>query len=391
MSKIKKMFGNKKLFLPILIFIFTLITYFLTSPGKTPYDHFIRLASSFLNGKYYITENPTWLSELIPAPNGTFYIVYPPMPAIILSPIVLIFGSLFEQQYLAHVLGALTVFLTYKISLKIKNDIKIAIWSTLLVSFGTIIWYLSSAGSSWYLAQVASFFFLMAALSESLDKKRPFLVGLLLGASYLSRLTTILSFPFFLYLVKGKKKKNIFMFLLGILPFLAINFGYNYLRFGTIFDKGYILIPGVLNEIWYQKGLFNLSYIPRHLRVIFATFPIFQNKFPYIIPSWMGLSIWITTPAFIYSLFSDIKEKIVKLSWIIITLISLVIFSHGTTGFTQFGYRFAVDFYPFLIFLTIKGASKSTLKWHHLVLLIISVIVNLWGVVFINKFNWVRY
>jgi len=374
-----------------LIFIFTLIIYFITSPGETPYDHFIRLSRSFLNGKYYITENPTWLSELIPASNGTFYIAYPPMPAIILSPIILIFGSLFEQQYLAHILGALTVFFTYKISLKIKNDIKIAVWSTVLVSFGTIIWYLSSVGSSWYLAQVSSFFFLMAALNESLAKKRPFLVGLLLGASYLSRLTTILSFPLFLYLVKGKKKKNIIIFFLGILPFLAFNFGYNYLRFGTIFDKGYILIPGVLNEIWYQKGLFNLSYIPRHLRVIFASFPIIQNKFPYIIPSWMGLSIWITTPAFIYSLFSNIKEKIVKLSWIIITLISLVIFSHGTTGFTQFGYRFAVDFYPFLIFLTIKGASKNTLKWHHLVLLIISVIVNLWGVIFINKFNWVRY
>lgn len=314
------------------------------------------------------------------------------MSAILLTPLILIFKESFQQQYLAYLLGAAVVFLTYNLSLKIVKDKKIAVWSTILVNFGTIIWFLSSVGSSWYLAQVVSFFFLMAALNESLGKKRSLLVGIFLGASYLSRLTTILSFPFFLYLVKGKKiYKNFILFGLGILPFILFNFSYNFVRFGTIFDKGYILIPGVLEEIWYQKGLFNPTYIPRHLKVIFTSLPIFQKEFPYIIPSWMGLSIWITTPAFIYSLFSNIKERIIQISWLVIALISLVIFSHGTVGFTQFGYRFAVDFYPFLIFLTIKGVSKGKLKWHHYLLLAISILVNFWGVMFINKFSWVRY
>lgn len=314
------------------------------------------------------------------------------MPAILSIPFVLTLKNIFQQQYLAHLLGAGIVFLTLKISLKIKKDIKLAIWSALLVGFGTIIWYLSATGSSWYLGQITSCFFLMAALNESLGKKRPVLVAIFLGASYLSRLTTILSFPFFIYLIMGDSKiKNITKFALGILPFIAFNFFYNFIRFGTIFDKGYLLIPGVLSEIWYQKGLFHLSYMPAHLKVIFASFPIFQKEFPYIIPSWAGLSIWITTPAFLYSLLSNIKEKIVQISWIVIVLISLVIFSHGTTGFAQFGYRFAVDFYPFLIFLTIKGVSKGKLKWHHYLFLLISVLVNFWGVIFINKFSWVRF
>lgn len=313
------------------------------------------------------------------------------MPAITLVPFIFIFKDFFQQQYLAHLLGASVVFFTYYLSLKINKDKKIAVWSVILVNFGTIIWYLSSVGSAWYLAQVTSFFFLMAALNESFGKKRPLLIGSLLGASYLSRLPTILSFPLFLYLIKVKKIKNILMFFLGILPFILFNFVYNYLRFGTILDKGYVLIPGVLDEIWYQKGLFNLSYIPRHLKIIFTSFPIIQKEFPYIIPSLSGLSIWITTPAFLYSLFSNIKERIVQISWFVITLISLLIFSHGTTGFTQFGYRFAVDFYPFLILLTIKGIGKKNLNWHHILLLLISIVVNLWGVFFINIFSWVRY
>lgn len=315
------------------------------------------------------------------------------MPAILSIPFVLVLKNIFQQQYLAHLLGAGIVFLTIQISLKIKKDIKLAIWSGLLVGFGTIIWYLSATGSSWYLGQVTSCFFLMAALNESLGKKRPFLVGIFLGASYLSRLTTILSFPFFIYLIMGKTRiKNIAKFALGILPFVLLNFSYNFIRFETIFDKGYLLIPGVLDEVWYQKGLFNLSYIPAHLKVIFASLPIIKKEFPFIIPSWAGLSIWITTPAFIYSLFSNIKERVVQISWFVITLISLVIFSHGTTGFAQFGYRFAVDFYPFLIFLTIKGvANKKGPHWYHWSLLILTILVNLWGVIWINKFGWVSY
>jgi len=388
----KKILGKNKFIFPILIFIITFVVYYLTSAGKTPYDYFTRLAASFLKGKCYLTENPAWLNELIPAGQGKYFVVYPPMPAILSIPFVLLLKNIFQQQYLAHLLGAGIVFFTIQISLKIKNDMKLAIWSGLLVSFGTIIWHLSATGSSWYLGQVTSCFFLMAALNEGLGKKRPFLVGMFLGASYLSRLTTILSFPFFIYLIMSKTKiKNIIKFSLGILPFVVFNFSYNLIRFGTIFDKGYLLIPEVLKESWYEQGLFNLSYIPRHLKAIFASFPIIKRVFPFIIPSWAGLSIWITTPAFIYSFFSNIKERVVQISWLVITLISLVIFSHGTTGFAQFGYRFAVDFYPFLIFLTIKGVAKGKLQTHHWILLIISILVNFWGVIWINKFGWVSF
>ncbi|MFH1971542.1 MAG: hypothetical protein ABIJ05_04130, partial [Patescibacteria group bacterium] len=220
-----KTLGKKKFIFPIFIFIISLVVYYLTSAGKTPYDYFTRLAASFLKGKYYLTENPTWLNELIPGGNNKYYVVYPPMPAILSLPFVFILKNFFQQQYLAHLLGAGIVILTIKLALKIKKDIKIAIWSGILVGFGTIIWFLSSSGSSWYLGQITSCFFLMAALNESFGNKRPFWVGLFLGASYLSRLPTILSFPLFLYLTKGKNTtKNIAKFGLGILPFLIINF-----------------------------------------------------------------------------------------------------------------------------------------------------------------------
>ena len=97
-----------------------------------------------------------------------------------------------------------------------------------------------------------------------------------------------------------------------------------------------------------------------------------------------GMAIWFTTPAFIFALKSKIKDSVTWWSWLAIFSIAAVIFTNAATGW-GFGYRYAVDFYPFLFLLTVRGMGGN-LKWYHKVLIIIGVIVNLIGVVAINKF-----
>lgn len=376
-------------------FIISFIVYFFTSQGKTPYDYFTRLASSFLSGKYYLTENPPWLSELIPAGNNKFYVVYPPMPAILAMPFVLVFRDNFQQQFLSQLLGAGIVILTMALAWSVKHDIKLAVWAGGLSGLGNIIWYLSATGSSWYLGQVSSAFFLTFALYESLNKKRATLVGAYLGAAYLSRIHTIVSLPVFLYLLYNKNwLKKFFYTGLGIFPFVLFDFSYNFVRFGTIFDKAYFLLPEILNETdkpWFIHGVTNISYIPNGLRAAFWSFPKILNHPPFIEPSWYSLAIWITTPAFVFAFFSPIKEKLTQFLWLAVISIFTIVLMHGGTGWTQFGYRFAVDFYPFLFLLTIKGVAKTGVKPIHWVLLFISILVNAWGVIWINKFGWVSF
>ncbi len=315
------------------------------------------------------------------------------MPAILLMPFVFLFGKSFPQQYLAHFLGALLVVLTMRLSYLIKKDKLLALWSGALVGLGSIIFYLSSVGSVWYLGQITAAFFLMAALTESLDKKRLIVVSILLGAAYLSRPHTILSLPLYIFLMR-KNLPNIKSYLKLAIPFLiffAFDSIYNLARFGVPWNKGYFLIPGTLNEPWFSKGIVHPSYILEDLKVAFLMGPKFLRQFPYIQPSWAGMAIWITTPAFIFALKAPLKEIAVKLSWLSILLIFLVVGVHGGTGFAQFGYRFAVDFYPFLIFLTIKGVARTKLKPIHWTLLFLGILVNLWGVIWINKFGWVSF
>jgi len=379
---------NKKI---IVIFSVTLLIYFLTSAGKTPYNYFVYLAQSFSQGKLHLIDPPAWLNELAPA-NNKLYVVYPPMPAILLTPLVIFFGLNFEQQWLAHILGAGGATLAYMLGKSLNKSEAASIWLSALTGFGTIIWYMASSGSAWYLGQITAFFFIMAALTESQRKKRAVLIGIFLGCAYLARLQTILATPFFLYILDKQKKsiktKTILKILLPLSLFIALNALYNYLRFGSVLDKAYVLIPGVLNEPWYSHGLFHPSYIPRHLKTFLWSFPRAHSSFPYLSPSWAGLAIWITTPAFILAFKAPLKKAVA--SWFTVLAIALIVFMYGSTGFSQFGYRYAVDFYPFLLYLVALGLPTK-IKYYHWILLFLSLTVNLWGVILINKLEFVGY
>lgn len=380
--------GNRTWLVTATIFIVSLIIFSLTSAGNTAFNHFTLLADSFIHGKIYIEGDMPWL-EKIPIDQNKFFVANPPMPGVLSIIPVFIFGKDIPQQYISFVLGALVVAITFLISIKIKNSIKLAVWSSLLIGFGTINWYLITVGSTWYLAQVVAEMFLFLAIYLLLKRKSVFLIGLFLGFAYFSRIPTILLLPFFVINLPKPYFKNVCLLGLGVLPSILLNFAYNYARFGVIWDIGYTLIPGVSTEPWFKYGVINPVYIVEHLKIILTTLPSISDKFPYLKPSLFGYAIWFTTPAFVFSIFNKFKDKLIWSAWLSIILVSILIFSHGSTGFSQFGYRFAADFYPILLFLTIKGVSNlSGPKLYHWLFLLFGIIVNLWGVLFLNIFKW---
>ena len=387
---------REKISWQIVLFFLTIIliaVYSATSGGATPYNYFTRLAAAFLHGKYYLDTNPSWLNELVPIGQSKFAVVYPPAPAVAAIPFILLFGTNFPQQIISQLMGALAAFAWGLIAFRQSGKKLISFWIFLLAGLANIVWFMSSNGSVWYAGQVSAFLFLTLTIYESIGKKRISLLILYFSFAILSRLQVVLAFPLILYLNwdKFKDLRKLFSFALG-LSFFGILYGiYNFLRFGSFLQTGYSLIPGVLKEPWFSKGLFNLTYIPNHLRVIFTSLPIFLKKFPFVKPSWGGLSIWATSPVFIYSLFANLKKREVQLTWLSVILIALVVMSHGSTGFAQFGYRFAVDFYPLILFLIVDVVSKKGLNWLNWLLLSISILVNLWGTVFINKLSFVGW
>jgi len=264
-----------------------------------------------------------------------------------------------------------------------------------LFGFGTCFWFTAAVGSAWYIEHVSAVLFLTLAIILALYKKSPFLTGLLLGFAFLSRLPVILSFPFFLLLIYEQNSgwkprlKQAAYFAVGLGIIVGIYELYNLGRWGVFSDLGYNLIPGIQQDPSFTNGIFSLSYIPRHIYAILFQGPILLDHFPYFEPNWMGLGLFFTTPAFLY-IFKGPWNKLSKYAALAVICILPILITHGTVGFTQFGYRFSLDFTPFLMLLAAKGMSEN-LSWKEKAVIILSVLVNLWGVVSIIGFNFVSF
>jgi hypothetical protein len=394
------------LILGFLFFLLAFVIYFFSSESReTAYHYFAPLAEAFLDGRLYLLSKPSWLNELLGV-DGRYYVIYPPVPAILLIPQALLLGPHINQTLASVFWGSLSVSAVYFLMRRVTNSVRLQIWMTLLFAFGTIFWYLACDGKAWFFAQVASFFFLSLAVFETFGKRRPLLIGLLLGLSFWCRLPVILSLPFFLIMlsdqwihresnanfIKKINLKPLILLGLGVGVFVLLNFLYNYARFDTIANIAYAM--QAKEEPWfYPEGLFHFSYIPKHLWIFFLKPPLFSAEAPYVVPSLEGMSILITTPAVIYAVFAGIRNKTALACWSAIIPVAMVSFTHGGYGWIQFGYRFAVDFYPFLFVLIALGINSqlkenSDLKWHHKLLIILSILVNTWGVLWINKLGW---
>src|SRR5207237_7568270 len=92
---------------------------------------------------------------------------------------------------------------------------------------------------------------------------------------------------------------------------------YNFARFHSIFDFGYARIPRVLQEPWYQHGLFSLHAIPGNMHhMLFKGYGYVLFAFPYIQPYCFVFSIFLASP-FLFLLFREGgKYEIVAWMWI---------------------------------------------------------------------------
>jgi hypothetical protein len=397
---------QKTLLICLLLFAVAFTVYWATGEGHPNwYNYYVRLADAFLHGRLYLTDNPTWLNELVPNPSGPgFYVVYPPLPAVLMTPLVAIFGLDLNQTLICVFVGACAVVVAYFVAKDVAKKPKEHqdghesryLWFTALFGFGTIFWWLSSNGSVWLTAQVFSVFFLLLAIHEAFTKARPLVMGLLVGASFWCRLPTILGILFFAGLIISRQQttgwtqkircslKPLVLLALGAGVFVVLDLAYNYVRFGAFFDVAYWMIPGVLNEPWFSHGLFSLQYIPENLQPFLTWLPTFDLTAPFMHAPIQGIAIWFTTPAFIFALRSNLKDAVNWSAWAAIFAIALVIFMKGLSGW-GFGYRYAVDFYPFLFVLAVRGMGVK-LRWYHKLLIVLGVVVNLWGTLAFNRF-----
>jgi hypothetical protein len=370
--------------------VLTAVIYAVSMGEATPFDHYVLLADAFLHGRIELINPPPHLE--VSVVGGHYYVIPPPGPALLVLPYVAVRGLMANQTLASCVVGGLGAGLGVLFASRLAPARRDYLWLGALQAFGTIMWFLSAHGSTWYFAHVVAVSALTLSMWETLGARRPIVIGFGIAAAYLSHQPTILTTPFFVlatmprWAPQGWRAWRRFDvgYLIRLVGPIAVatglNSAYNYVRFGTVADVANVYRPNIFNEPWFDRGLFSLSYIPRHLSIVFRDVPRFISTPPYLPVPWTGLAIWVTTPAFVYALRARWNLETAA-AWVGIVLVSLVVMSFGATGITQFGYRLATDFYPLLCLLTFRGMGPRPSIWAK-GLIALSILVNAWGVIF---------
>lgn len=451
--------------LPGAFLVLTFLVYWFAGPQNTIFVNHVNQANSLLHGRLDLVPE---FSGFITEPSlyeGKMFLQHGPGPALILLPVVAIFGLETNQTLVSVILAALSAALVYRIVRTQVESVASQVWLTTFFMFGTIFWFVGANGGVWFLSHTATVLFMLLAIYATLEMKNPMLAAAAVGAAFLSRSTVALSFPFFVImfsdqwlrpadgasLLKRLDLKPIVKMGVGALPFVAFSLAFNYLRFDNPLESGYVYGEQVTQPelAWlYTDGVFDITYIPRHIPVIFEQMPVFLENGPYIRPSWAGQAIWATSPALLLGLFAGVRNRAIAISgavllilmatlivtralartwgfagwgdvdfplgvhllplwgmigvaiytglrtkdrliiacWAAIIPIMVTIFLFAATGWTQFGYRYALDIYPFLLLLVVKAVGNR-IRWYHMTLIVASVVINLWGIVWIYQFE----
>lgn len=347
-----------------------LVVYLVSIHGQTTvYDYFGRLAVAFTHGRWWLDGAPPYLNELVTGVGGHRYSVVQPLPALLLVPLVP-FGQPGQiQTFLSAVAGGAAGAPIYLICRRLGAGQLVAAMIALLSLFGTEMWVLAVDGRSWWAADALGALILTLATWAAVSRAPALAVGALLGAATLTRGPMILAAPALLLLMPGRPSVGRAL-LIGVatIPFIGIEAIYNQLRWGTPMEVGYTLLSS--SDPFYSRGIFSVTYIPRHIYAMFFEPPRFvDDTLTFLRARSIGMSLLFVTPALLWIARAPIVARTVPrvLAGLALGLITLIPdISFGTVGFEQYGYRRALDAQPFLMALLALGAAWTGREWRRL-------------------------
>lgn len=399
-------------------------------------------------------------------PNGRvtrddrWYSSFPPFPAAVMLPFVLVNGYQLNDTSFGVIVGALAIALFYSLLRLLqehegtKRETAENIALSLLLAFGTVFFYASLRGEVWFSAEVMGVAFTALYLRNSVRARRPMLAGLFWSMAVLTRTPLLFTGLFFVFeaaapekghrleqlknVMKNEKaKKALLQFAAAAAPLGLIAAVMNQLRFGRFTEFGHkFLYNNRVNSDIDTMGLFSFSYLERNLDAAFLKLPILgAGRLSYT--PW-GLSLFLTLPFLALAFVPAEQQKrawgaigalvavllgsalfpgaapvgersapvllflaaglglLVWFAWswvkdpaaprlLVPVLLTLVACAgpgllYQNTGYAQFGFRFSIDYAPYVMLLVALG-GWSFRKPLALAVAVVAVVVNFWGAI----------
>jgi hypothetical protein len=398
----------------LLLFGFSLFAYVLSSGSllarQSQAPHFVWQADAFLHGQLHLTARPPNLNDWV-FERGRWYVSFPPFPALLMMPFVAFQGLAFNDVAFTLPFAAANVALLYRLFRRVqefeggaRSEWDHAVLA-LVFAFGTVAWSCSIRGEVWFTAEVIGLTCTLLYLHAALRAKHPVLAGTALACGTLCRTPIAFSAVFFLLeaVLDGgrldrsnlraalgdaqrlkKAGQRLALFAAPVAAIAATMAWMNHVRFGNPAEFGHShLYANRVNRDIREYGLFSLHYLGRNLRSAFLLLPKIELQPFRLAYDPNGMSLLVTTPLFALLLFPRERPRLWRILWITLAAVALPGFLYQNNGWQQFGFRFSLDYTPYLILLlALSGRALDGVFW---LLAAIGVAVNAWGAAVFNR------
>jgi hypothetical protein len=393
--------------LPALLFLGSFAIYAIFSGARLMHQseapHFIYQAQAFLKGQLALTVLPPNLNDWARV-GDNFYVSFPPFPAILMMPFVALFGFQFNDVFFTLVFAAANVVLLFLVLQRLSETGDSArttdenLGLALLFAFGTVNFYCSIRGEVWFTAEVIGVTCTCLYVLAAHRCREPVLAGLAYGCAAITRTPLVFSIVFFalellapegrwgsttLRARRAEVLKTALRFSIPVAAIALPTAWMNHLRFGSPFEFGHAhLFNNRVNADIAHWGLFNYHYLERNLHAAFSRLPLLvwpEGGLPSLSFDPDGMSLLVTTPLFLLLLWPKVKPRLHWTLWATVAAVSIPGFFYQNTGWRQFGFRFSLDYTPYLFLLLAIGGIPMGRKFWTLGAL--GLAVGVWGAV----------
>ena len=361
--------------------------------------HFVYQADAWLHGQLSLRVSPPDDNDWARV-GDRWYVSFPPGPALLMLPGVALWGFQLDDVSFTLAFAGLNALLLFLWLEALRRDGEhrrsrpenAAL--ALLFAFGTVAFSCSIRGEVWFTAEVVGVTATLLYLRLAHRARRPLLAGLALGFAAVTRAPLLFSGIYFLLEVLSggeapaarwpdpaawrdrARWRALGLFALGAAPLLLFAAWSNLARFGSPFDFGHAHFwNNRVNPEVQRYGLFSLHYLEAQLHAAFTRLPHLEGGRLAWDPH--GMSLFLTTPLFLWLLWPRERPRLHRALWLAAAATALPGFLYQNTGYVQFGYRFSLDWTPYLFgLLALGGRPMGRAFWAAGLL---GVAVNAWG------------
>ncbi len=312
--------------------------------------------------------------------QATWYVTFPPGPALVMLPGVALSGLNFPDVLFTALCGALIAAFLFNFLERIRPaHTREHLWAVAAWTVASPACFVAAHGSVWFTAQVLGAMFLVLHLASAWDARQPVRAGLWLGLAVACRVSLAFAVPFFLleWWRHGRRLATLLRFLAPLTVIGLVLASLNIARFDDPFEFGHRYLDIRWQERIQTHGMFGLHYLRRNLEAMVWLVPQVSAAAPYLRWSIHGMGLLVGSPWLL--LLVRARQRFPQRLGLALAALAVATpaLLYQNTGQVQFSYRFALDFLPLLLTQLVVGGGARGRLFPALVL--ISAAIQLHG------------